>query len=288
MSAVALLRPDPDGRFHVLALSGGKDSTALALELRDREPRVYNYVCTPTGDEPEAMFAHWRDLGERLGSRIIPVVATWTGKQSGNIESGLDALIDREGTVPNRRLRFCTRVLKIEPYRAFLLEATGLAPVVSYVGLRADEEGRAGGAFNDIPGVEMRFPLREWGYDEARVLAELDHRRVSIPIRTDCRKCYAQQIGEWYLLWLEDRQEFENAIRIEKDRGATFREPKFDDKGWPVVVSRYGHTYFASSRDTWPAHLEDLGIIFASGVIPPTAKVQRDLFRSGDCRVCAM
>lgn len=37
--------------MHVVALSGGKDSTALALRLAETEPRDYTYVCTPTGDE---------------------------------------------------------------------------------------------------------------------------------------------------------------------------------------------------------------------------------------------
>jgi len=53
---------------HVVALSGGKDSTALALRLAEVEPRDYVYVCTPTGNEPAAMFAHWRQLGDLLGS----------------------------------------------------------------------------------------------------------------------------------------------------------------------------------------------------------------------------
>jgi hypothetical protein len=54
---------DNNGVLHVLALSGGHDSTALAFLLKDREPRPYNYVCTPTGDELPEMFAHWRNLG---------------------------------------------------------------------------------------------------------------------------------------------------------------------------------------------------------------------------------
>ena len=45
---------------HVVALSGGKDSTALALRLAEIEPREYIYVCTPTGNEPPEMFAHWK------------------------------------------------------------------------------------------------------------------------------------------------------------------------------------------------------------------------------------
>ena len=52
-------RYDENGVMHVVALSGGHDSTALALLLNEREPRPYNYVCTPTGDELPEMFEHW-------------------------------------------------------------------------------------------------------------------------------------------------------------------------------------------------------------------------------------
>ena len=95
---------------HVVALSGGKDSTALALRLAEVEPRDYTYVCTPTGDELPEMFAHWRKLGELLGSRIVPVMA----------HTGLNGVIREQKMLPNFRARFCTRILKIEPYRKWL------------------------------------------------------------------------------------------------------------------------------------------------------------------------
>ena len=37
--------------IHVVGLSGGKDSTALALRLAETSPQDYVYLCTPTGDE---------------------------------------------------------------------------------------------------------------------------------------------------------------------------------------------------------------------------------------------
>src|SRR5215813_8794840 len=97
---------------HIVALSGGKDSTALALRLAEIEPRHYTYVCTPTGDEPDAFFAHLRSLSGILGAPIVPLVHPL----------GLNGLIDQWKALPNYRQRWCTRLLKIEPYRKWLAQ----------------------------------------------------------------------------------------------------------------------------------------------------------------------
>lgn len=253
-----MVERDSDGVLHVVALSGGHDSTALALLLAEREPRPYNYVCTPTGDELPEMFAHWRDLGERLGSKIIPIMG-------GTLKSAIAS----EGTLPNFRIRFCTRKLKIEPYRKWLLSNSFFSRTVSYVGLRADEEGRAGGAYSDIGGVEMRFPLREWGMGEDEVQATLRHYGVKVPDRTDCARCYHQRIGEWFELWRDHRDIFHDAMADEAQYGATFRTP---------------------GRDSWPTGLAEMGARFEAGDIPTTSldRMARERMAAGGCRVCSL
>jgi 3'-phosphoadenosine 5'-phosphosulfate sulfotransferase (PAPS reductase)/FAD synthetase len=253
-----VLERDKDGVLHIVALSGGKDSTALAVLLSERESRPYTYLCTPTGDELPEMFEHWRSLGERLGQRILPIM-----------ETTLKKVIEEQNALPNFRMRFCTRIIKIEPYRRFLKAQTALGPVVSYVGLRADEEGRAGGSYADIEGVTMRFPLREWGMGEADVWRALQERDISIPERTDCARCYHQRIGEWWRLWHDHRDIFIDAIADEERMGATYRSP---------------------GRDTWPVALKDLSTEFEKGRVP-TVKSDprvRDMFRAGVCRVCSL
>jgi 3'-phosphoadenosine 5'-phosphosulfate sulfotransferase (PAPS reductase)/FAD synthetase len=241
---------------HVVAISGGKDSTALALRLRELNPDVdYTYVCTPTGDELPEMFAHWKMLGDLLGKRLWPICHP----------KGLKGIIRQQKMLPNFRARFCTRILKIEPYREWLAENT---PCVSYVGLRADEEGRAGGAYSDIEGVEMRFPLREWGWKEADVWKYLDERGITIPYRTDCARCYHQRIGEWWSLWKTYPDLFEDAVRDETNMGATYRTP---------------------GRDTWPTALIDLRKEFEGGRLPKSVKETGNGLRDvGQCRVCTL
>lgn len=236
---------------HVVALSGGKDSTAMALRLAEVEPRDYIYICTPTGDEPPEMFAHWRKLGQMLGRRIQPVT----------YRTGLDGLIREQGALPNWRQRWCTRVLKIEPYAAWLMKNS---PAVSYVGLRSDEEEREGGDYADVPHVKMDFPLRRWGWGLAEVMGYLDQRGVSIPKRTDCRKCFFQRLIEWFELWRDDPEAWFSAEAQEAATGYTFRSP---------------------GRDTQPTALKDLREKFERGWVPKDTR--RDPIGDLKCRVCS-
>lgn len=247
------------GVLHVVALSGGHDSTALAFLLKEQYPEVpFNYVCTPTGNELPAMFAHWLYLGERLGRRLVPIMG-----------GTLSGVILEEKMLPNFRARFCTRRLKIEPYRKFLIEQAALGPIVSYVGLRADEEGRAGGAYSDIDGVQMRFPLREWNMGEDEVQAMLRRFNVVCPDRTDCAICYHQRLGEWFELWRDHPEQYAKGEFLEAQYGATFRTP---------------------GRDTWPSSLKAMRERFERGDVPTTSlnRMKRERMAAGGCRVCSL
>lgn len=237
------------GVAHVVALSGGKDSTAMALRLAETEPKDYVYVCTPTGNEPPAMFAHWKKLGDVLGKPILPIVG-----------GTLVGLCEAQEALPNWRQRWCTRKLKIEPYAAWLMQQ---APAVSYVGLRADEPDREGGDYLKVPNVAMRFPMREWGWGLTDVLGYLAERKVEIPKRTDCGLCFFQRLIEWYELWRDDKAAWAEGERLEALTGHTFRSP---------------------GRDTWPASLVALRAEFERGRVPKDTRP--DAINAMQCRVC--
>ena len=233
---------------HIVALSGGKDSTALALALQRWEPRPYLFVCTPTGDELPDMVAHWDRLETVLGSPIIKVRA----------DLDLNGLIDDFDALPNWRQRWCTRMLKIEPYQKWL---TDNSPAISYVGLRADEETREGAVFGDMPLVSQRFPLREWGWTIDDVWLFLDINGICVPARTDCARCYGQRLHEWRDLYLAHPDIYAHAEGQEAATGHTFRSP---------------------GRDTWPASLAELRAEFARG------RTVRRRKRDTECRVCSL
>lgn len=238
----------------VLGLSGGKDSTALALRLREVEPGVdFEYICTPTGDELPPMIAHWKRLEEILEKPLIRIT---------HHDRTLDDLIQIHDAVPNFRMRWCTRQLKIEPTIAWCVRN---APVLMHVGLRADEETREG-IYGDH--VKSRFPFREWGWGIEEVLAYLrvckERYGITIPKRTDCGKCYHQRISEWKDLWQDYPDRFFAAAEQER---------------------RIGHTFRSPGRDTWPVALFDLAAEFQRGrPLRQTPKhADEDL-----CRACSL
>lgn len=242
--------------LHIVALSGGKDSTAMALALKEKEPRDYTYICTPTGDELPEMLRHWEQLEKILGQDIVRLTA----------KTDLNGLIDHMNMIPNFRARWCTRILKIEAAQAFYLKHPGS---VAYVGLRADEPERRGGIYGDI--VEQRYPLREWGWTVDDVWDYLDCHGIEIPPRTDCARCFHQRLGEWWDLWNQYPE--------------VFREAEAQE-------IKYGHTFRSKDRDTWPADLRGLRKRFEAGDVPRGANVQGELFgmeaRRKMCRVCSL
>jgi len=239
---------------HVVGLSGGKDSTCLALALRELEPRDYEYICTPTENEPPELFEHLAKLETMLGQ---PIKRLGTGQT-------LFDLCREQQMLPNFRARWCTRILKIEPTIAYIESLP--AGSVLYVGLRADEEERRGIYGEDI---DIDFPLRRWGWNLPEVWKFLLERGVKIPRRTDCAVCFYQRIGEWWNLWKDHPAQFADGVAIERELGHTFR---------------------TDGRDSWPTALVDLGAEFAKGAIPAGAESSGQLFGESyqECRVCSL
>ena len=222
----------------------------MAIWLAENEPRDYDYICTPTGNEPPAMIDHWLKLGKLLGKPIKPVTM---GKS-------LTGLCEIQNCLPNFRMRWCTRMLKIVPFQRYIMEHL---PCTLYVGIRADEVRE--GVDHDMELlVSTRYPLAEVGMDLQGVVAYLKCRGIEIPERTDCELCFFQTLWEWYVLWRDRPDSFWEGIRLE---------------------DLTGHTFRSEQRDSWPASLRQLGTLFALGMIP--GRRAQGQQRKTMCSVCA-
>jgi 3'-phosphoadenosine 5'-phosphosulfate sulfotransferase (PAPS reductase)/FAD synthetase len=256
-AATMLIERDEDDIAHIVGLSFGKDSTCMSLALQEREPRPYTFVCTPTGDELPDMVAHMIRIETMLGK---PVVKLTNGSLATQIET--------QRMLPNCFARWCTRLLKLKPFGQFM-ELN--APCVAYVGLRADEDEREGtrpgGDSAPIGAATTQdFPFQRWGWGIDHIQAYLWKRGIVVPERTDCARCPYQKLGEWYNLWL--------------NHPAIYASAEADELRW-------GHTFRTATRDTWPAGLKELRLLFEAGKIPERSLRMMEK-RSGMCRACSL
>lgn len=236
--------------MEIIAFSGGKDSTAMALRLEEIEPNKERmFLFTPTGDELPEMARHMEYMKTLFGKERFLKVESPT----------LIDLIEQMDCIPNYRMRFCTRMIKIEP--CIRLLANMKDPVLC-VGLRADEPLRTG-LYDEQ--VTNRYPLREWGWTVSDVLTYLEKRQIKLPQRTDCALCYYQRLIDWFQLWKTYPGRYDTGIEIEKKHGHTFRSP---------------------SKDKHPTSLNDLKVAFENGWVPKYRKIKKD--GRGGCRVCSM
>ncbi len=237
----------------LVALSGGKDSTAMALRLAESEPADYEYLITPTGRELPPVEAHWKHLESLLGKPLIRIPAPTMGE-----------LIVKFGALPNWRMRWCTRLIKIEPFMAFASDA---APATVYVGIRADEvigeDAREGTDWSGVIGVKQDFPLVRWGWGLSRVIRYVEDMNAVPPKRTDCDFCFFQRLIEWWELWKDWPERYKQAEAYEI---------------WT------GHTFRSAQRDSWPASLTGLRHEFEHGRIPKETRGQE---RTAMCSWCA-
>jgi 3'-phosphoadenosine 5'-phosphosulfate sulfotransferase (PAPS reductase)/FAD synthetase len=231
---------------HIVGLSGGKDSTALALRLAEVEPRKYIYICNETGNELPDMKAHWDNLENILDEPIQRV----------RHARSLIEEIEKINMLPNVFARWCTIRLKIEPTLDYFESLP--AGSTLYVGLRADEMERKGLYGEDIT---VRFPMREWNWNEKDVWDYLNSKGICIPKRTDCALCPYQRLGEWRDLYENYPDLYAEGVALEKKIGHTFRSP---------------------GRDNWPANLELLSKEFDAG------RKLREYKRKDTCRVCSL
>jgi len=223
-------------RHDIVACSGGKDSTALALLLHEQGV-PFDMFWTPTGNEPPDVEAHIVRLARATDARIITPPAP-----------SLFACIAQERMIPNFRARFCTRMIKIEPCIEWF-HAHGEGCVL-HVGLRADEPEREG-IYDEL--VSRRFLLREVGWDVEDVLGFVRSRGWEPPARTDCMLCPLQRLGDWAWLLKTYPEEYQRGIVIER---------------------QYGHTFRSPQRDSWPASLEELAVEFRRGRPLPKRRIE--------------
>ena len=192
---------------HVLGISGGKDSAALAIYLKEKGqiPNI-EYYFADTGCELDETYNFIDKLEIYLGKEIVRI--------------GSDAPFEHHlfmmgGMLPSPRQRWCTVKMKLEPFEKFV----GNDQAISYIAIRADEHRE--GYISTKPSIKPRFPFISDGITRKDVFDILE-RTVGIPeyykwrSRSGCYFCFFQRREEWVRLNEYHPKLFKKAMDLEK------------------------------------------------------------------------
>lgn len=191
----------------LVSVSGGKDSTATALLLKENDID-YKAVTMDTGWEHKILYSYVdNDLPEYIGpiTKLRAVVdlppalearAKYYEERLGLDYSPMVRLILLKGLFPSRKKKWCTEALKLIPFQNY---TRGLEyDIVSTLGIRAQESYRRG----QMPVVEFSKghdgyvwrPILRWTY---RDVIDIHQRHGVTPCPLYFAPMNAERVGCW-------------------------------------------------------------------------------------------
>ncbi|MBD5289893.1 MAG: phosphoadenosine phosphosulfate reductase [Bacteroides sp.] len=143
---------------HILGISGGKDSAALAIYMKLKYPDLnVEYYNTDTGCE----LAETDILINRLESYLGGIRRLRAAADSPE-PTPFEHFLKANGQfLPSPQSRWCTQKMKLAEMERFV----GDTPTISYVGIRGDEDRE--GYVSTKPNIQAIFPFRRniWSVD---------------------------------------------------------------------------------------------------------------------------
>ena len=228
---------------HIIGISGGKDSAALAIYLarkrsdwryfRDlavdagcvvaaseitqaKRAPVIECFFTDTGKELPEVYEYLEVLEKYLGQPIKRLSPFPSDDDANTAPFDHFLWAEHGGLLPSRRQRWCTYKMKIKPMGTFV----GTAPTINYVGIRADEMARS--KVSSLSNVTPVYPFVSDGLVRQDIVALLEE-TTGLPkyyawrSRSGCYFCFFQRKSEWLGLREHHPELFEKAMRYEAD-----------------------------------------------------------------------
>lgn len=156
---------------HLIGISGGKDSAALAIYLHERHPELDpTYYYCDTGKELDETYQLLENIEIYLGKKIIHLKSDEAVEADQNPFDYYYKMY--RGYLPSSVARWCTAKMKLEPFEKFV----GDDPVISYVGIRGDEDRE--GYISKKSNIQSIFPFRRnfWSEDVIRKMLSNSNR----------------------------------------------------------------------------------------------------------------
>lgn len=223
-------------KYHILSLSGGKDSTALAFFIKENMPEIFEKMelvfCDTEKEIPET-YDYLNKIEVFLGKEITVLKP----------EIGFDHYMSIYNHLPSIAQRWCTIELKTKVFRKYvdkLFKQNGAGVVKLYVGIRADESERTVSSLNNDTCVQAIYPFVDYGLCKKDIESILKKTGIGYSEyykwrkRSGCYFCFYQSKNDWLNLYEHHPELYKEAMKYEIDVGTTDRKSRF---GWNLDMS---------------------------------------------------
>lgn len=217
--------------YHILSLSGGKDSTALAFFIKENMPDIFEQLeivfCDTECELPET-YDYLNKIEVFLGKPIVRLKPY----------KSFEHLMAFYGYLPSPMRRWCTVEMKTKPFRKYIYDKftkSGEGVVKLYIGIRADEMQRAGYNKYGDNFIQEQYPFVDNSIMHTDVMEILEKSGVGFPDyykwskRSGCYFCPYQNKMTWINLYENHPDLFFKAKHFEDLRNA---DTRFKKVGW--------------------------------------------------------
>ncbi len=208
--------------LHVISISGGKDSAALAIYMKEKYPdREFKYLFFDTEEELQDTYDYLNKLQSILGIKVEYKLPKKSFKE---------LLLQHNDYLPSPTERWCTIKMKLETFLNTMQEFKEYT-IYNYVGIRADENRE--GLIPTDEHIVTVMPFKDDGITLNDVKRILHDAGVGLPAyydvvydeeydieyfrsRSGCYFCFFMRQIEWVWLWEKHPDEYKKAMEFEK------------------------------------------------------------------------
>jgi len=231
---------------HIVSISGGKDSAALAFYLKDTRPEInFEYVFFDTGEELQETYDYLEKLEQALGIKVEYI----------HPEKSFKKLLQQYNNfLPSPAERWCTRHLKLDAFLEYAKEDI----IYNYVGIRADENRT--GLVPHRNDFKTLTPFVEDGITLNDVKRILDENGIGLPkyyepiydkdydisyhrSRSGCYFCFFMRQIEWVWLLEKHPDKFWQAAEFEQSGFNWIHKMPLEEFAKPENIKRVKESY---------------------------------------------
>ena len=218
--------------YHILSLSGGKDSTALAFFMKENMPEIFKkteFVFCDTECELPETYEYLNKIEIFLNKKIIKLKP----------KKSFEHIMSICGYLPSPIKRWCTVALKTKPFESFIKQKSN-GIVYLYIGIRADEMFRAKFGKYKNKNIKEVYPFVNNGFVKDDIENILKKTGINLPKyyewsnRSGCYFCPFQTKKNWINLYKNHPYLFFKAKSYEDEHN---KNPKFENISWNLDMT---------------------------------------------------